>query len=153
MRDPRLGRDILVLRAADRRDDRLNVPGRIPERAVVIQRKLEEPVAKEDDLLGPVQDAKIGRQADLDFHTTLLDATDNPFIISLSNGVSAAIRTTTIFKQRKHPLRRDPLPDHERVFEAIAAKDSRKAQEAMSELIVLARMDTPTARGSVRKRA
>ncbi len=94
-----------------------------------------------------------GRQADLDFHTTLLDATDNPFIISLSNGVSAAIRTTTIFKQRKHPLRRDPLPDHERVFEAIAAKDSRKAQEAMSELIVLARMDTPTARGSVRKRA
>ncbi|MGH8217433.1 MAG: FadR/GntR family transcriptional regulator [Steroidobacteraceae bacterium] len=87
-----------------------------------------------------------GRQADLDFHMTLLNATSNPFIISLSTGVSAAIRTTTIFKQRNRPLRRDPLPDHVRVFEAIAAKDSRKAQDAMRELIELARMDTPTAR-------
>jgi DNA-binding FadR family transcriptional regulator len=85
-----------------------------------------------------------GRQADLDFHTTLLDATNNPFIISLTNGVSAAIRTTTIFKQRKRPLSRDPLPDHLRVFEAIAACDPLKAEEAMSELIELARIDTPS---------
>jgi DNA-binding FadR family transcriptional regulator len=87
-----------------------------------------------------------GQQADLHFHTTLLDATSNPFIISLTTGVSAAIRTTTIFKQRKRPLRRDPVPDHVKVFEAIAAKDPRKAQAAMSELIELARMDTPTSR-------
>jgi DNA-binding FadR family transcriptional regulator len=65
-----------------------------------------------------------GRQADLDFHTALLTATNNPFIISLTNGVSAAIRTTTIFKQRKRPLRRDPIPDHLRVFEAIAARQA-----------------------------
>jgi DNA-binding FadR family transcriptional regulator len=87
-----------------------------------------------------------GRQADLDFHTALLAATCNPFIISLTSGVSAAISATTIFKQRKGPLRRDPMPDHLRVFEAIAAKNARKAQEAMSELIVLARMDTPISR-------
>src|ERR1700689_288639 len=31
-----------------------------------------------------------GRQADLDFHTTLLIATGNPFIISLADGVRAA---------------------------------------------------------------
>ena len=94
-----------------------------------------------------------GRQADLDFHTTLLNATHNPFIISLTSGVSAAINTTTIFKQRKHPLRRDPLPDHERVFEAIVARDAGKAQQAMSELIELARMDTPMSRRSDRRRA
>lgn len=93
-----------------------------------------------------------GRQADLDFHATLLNATGNPFIISLTNGVSAAIRTTTIYKQRKQPLRRDPLPDHLRVFEAIAAKDSAHAQEAMSALIQLARIDTPTSRPVSRKR-
>jgi DNA-binding FadR family transcriptional regulator len=95
-----------------------------------------------------------GRQADLDFHATLLDATDNPYIISLTSGVSAAISMTTIFKQRKRPLRRDPLPDHLRVFEAIAARDAEKAQLAMSELIGLALADTPvstTTRG--RKRA
>src|SRR5690348_4868245 len=94
-----------------------------------------------------------GRQADLDFHSTLLDATSNPYIISLTSGVSAAISTTTIFKQRKRPLRRDPLPDHLRVFEAIADKDSQKAQLAMSELIELARMDTPISRARERKRA
>jgi DNA-binding FadR family transcriptional regulator len=84
-----------------------------------------------------------GRQADLDFHATLLDATDNPYIISLTSGVSAAISMTTIFKQRDRPLPRDPLPDHQRVLEAIAMKDSRKAQLAMTELIQLALADTP----------
>lgn len=84
-----------------------------------------------------------GRQADLDFHTTLLDATGNPFIISLTRGVSAAISTTTIFKQREHPLLRDPVPDHQRVLEAIADEDAKRAQHAMSELIELARMDIP----------
>ncbi len=78
-----------------------------------------------------------GRQADLDFHATLLEATYNPFIISLTNGVSAAISTTTMFKQRTRPLRRDPLPDHLKVFEAIAERDPGKAQQAMSELIEL----------------
>ena len=91
-----------------------------------------------------------GRQADLDFHTTLLNATNNPFIISLTSGVNAAIRTTTIFKQRKRPLRRDPMPDHLRVFEAIAARNSENAEQAMSELIELSRTDTPTARRSAR---
>jgi DNA-binding FadR family transcriptional regulator len=93
-----------------------------------------------------------GRQADLDFHTTLLHATGNPFIISLANGVRAAIRTTTIYKQRKQPLRRDPLPDHLRVFEAIAAKESLKAQEAMSALIQLARIDTPPSKNATVKK-
>jgi DNA-binding FadR family transcriptional regulator len=94
-----------------------------------------------------------GRQADLDFHTALLAATENPFIVSLTSGVSAAISTTTIFKQRKRPLRRDPLPDHLRVYTAIAAKDAAKAQKAMSELIELARADTPMSRRPDRRRA
>jgi DNA-binding FadR family transcriptional regulator len=87
-----------------------------------------------------------GRQADLDFHHALFEATRNPFIISLTTGMSAAIRTTTLFKQRDRPLRRDPLPDHWRVFAAIAARDRHKAQDAMRELIDLARLDTPVRR-------
>jgi hypothetical protein len=42
----------------------------------------------------------------------------------------------------KRPLRRDPMPDHLKVFAAIAAR----AQQAMSELIELARLDTPSSR-------
>lgn len=93
-----------------------------------------------------------GRQADLDFHTALLIATANPFIISLATGVRAAIRTTTNYKYRKRALSRDPLPDHLKVFEAIAAQDPAKAQAAMSALIRLARTDTPTS-GSVSRKA
>lgn len=91
-----------------------------------------------------------GRQADLDFHAALLDATGNPFLVSLTTGVSAAIRTTTLFKQREHPLRRDPMPDHRRVFDAIVAANPQKAEGAMRELIELARADTPVRRSAVR---
>jgi DNA-binding FadR family transcriptional regulator len=93
-----------------------------------------------------------GRRADLDFHGALLDATGNPFMISLTTGVSAAISTTTMYKQRKRPLRRDPLPDHLRVFEAIAEKNPGKAQQAMRELVELARMDTPISGKDGRRR-
>lgn len=92
-----------------------------------------------------------GRQADLDFHTVLLQATGNPFIISMANSVRAAIRTTTIYKQRERPLRRNPLPDHLRVFEAIAARQAVRAQQAMAELIQLARIDTPPASAARRR--
>ena len=85
-----------------------------------------------------------GRQADQDFHTVLLQATGNPYIVSLTTGINAAVNTTTIFKQRERPLPRDPVPDHAHVLEAIAAKDAVRAQEAMRELIQLARSDTPT---------
>jgi DNA-binding FadR family transcriptional regulator len=45
------------------------------------------------------------------------------------------------------------MPDHVRVFEAIAAKNPIKAEQAMSELIVLARADTPISRNAERRRA
>jgi DNA-binding FadR family transcriptional regulator len=87
-----------------------------------------------------------GRLADQEFHSTLLKATGNPYIISLTMGVNAAVNTTNMFKQRERPLERDPVPDHWQVLDAIAAKDAPKAKRKMSELIRLARADTPTPR-------
>ena len=84
-----------------------------------------------------------GRVADKDFHAALLHATHNPFIVSLTNGVTAAVNALTEFKQRIAPLKRDPAPDHWRVYDAIAAKNADGARAAMSELIRLAIMDTP----------
>jgi DNA-binding FadR family transcriptional regulator len=84
-----------------------------------------------------------GRAADKEFHAALLDATNNPFIVSLTNGVTAAVDALTMFKQRVAPLKRDPVPDHERVFAAVAARDASHARHAMGELIRLAMMDTP----------
>jgi DNA-binding FadR family transcriptional regulator len=84
-----------------------------------------------------------GRIADKEFHAALLGATANPFIVSLTNGVTAAVNALTEFKQRIAPLKRDPAPDHWRVYDAIAAKDADGARAAMTELIRLAIMDTP----------
>ena len=61
-----LGRDVFVLAAADERDDRADVAGRIAERPVVDQRKLEQAVAEENDLLGAVENAEIGLQPHLE---------------------------------------------------------------------------------------
>ncbi len=63
--------------------------------------------------------------------------------MSLTNGVTAAVNALTEFKQRIAPLKRDPAPDHWRVYDAIAAKDAEAARAAMAELIRLAIMDTP----------
>lgn len=84
-----------------------------------------------------------GRLADKQFHGALLRATCNPFIVSLTNGVTAAVQALTEFKIRGAALKRDPVPDHLRVYDAIAAKDAERARVAMEELIRLAIMDTP----------
>ena len=86
-----------------------------------------------------------GRAADQDFHAALLEASDNPFLRTLSSSVSAAVAWTTKLKQRVRPLVRDPIPDHVRVFDAIAIQDARSARAAMNELIELALFDTTTA--------
>jgi DNA-binding FadR family transcriptional regulator len=87
-----------------------------------------------------------GRRADSAFHAALLAATANPFIVSLTNGVTAAVTSLTEFKQRIAPLKRDPVPDHMRVYDAIAAKDAEGARSAMVELIRLAILDMPASK-------
>ena len=91
-----------------------------------------------------------GQQADQGFHAALLDATHNPFLIALATSVGAAVHATTVFKQRERPLRRDPIPDHERVYEAISKRDPDRAEAAMRSLIKLARSDTPVTRSRPR---
>lgn len=83
-----------------------------------------------------------GRDADQRFHAALLDASGNPFLVTLTSGVGAAVAWTTVFKQRNSPLRRDPQPDHVRVFEAVAAGDPAAAYAAMTDLVDMAFQDT-----------
>jgi DNA-binding FadR family transcriptional regulator len=83
-----------------------------------------------------------GQSADREFHDAILVATRNPALVALSSSIGAAVRWTTIFKQRKRKLPRDPLPDHWRVFDAIAAGGSDAAGTAMRELVTLALEDT-----------
>jgi DNA-binding FadR family transcriptional regulator len=86
--------------------------------------------------------SEVGRLADRQFHTTLLQASDNAFLTTLTSGISAAVAWTTVYKQRENPFPRNPLPDHEKVLGAIAAGNASKAHKAMYKLLDLAFLDT-----------
>jgi DNA-binding FadR family transcriptional regulator len=82
-----------------------------------------------------------GRQADQRFHTSILEATDNDLLISLSSSISAAVRWTTWFKRERMPSPRDPIKDHEVLRDAIAERDADKARATMHALLQLALED------------
>ncbi|CAM2919504.1 MULTISPECIES: FadR/GntR family transcriptional regulator [Methylobacterium] len=85
---------------------------------------------------------EIGRAADQAFHNTILEAARNGPLMALSSSIAAAVTWTTIFKQRRSALPRDPMPDHRILYEAIVAGDVEAARVAMTELVRLALSDT-----------
>lgn len=86
-----------------------------------------------------------GRAADRVFHSTLLAASQNAFLATLSSSVAAAVDLSTFFKQRTRRLTRDAVPDHWRVYRAIAAGDPKGARKAMRQLVKSAFEDTTAA--------
>jgi len=88
-----------------------------------------------------------GQVADREFHAALLHATRNDALAALSASIGAAVGWTTLFKQRSRELPRDPVPDHVRVHEAVAAGDPEGAAAAMRMLVDLALEDTRAAMG------
>jgi DNA-binding FadR family transcriptional regulator len=90
--------------------------------------------------------SKAGREADQEFHAALLRSTGNAFVESLTAGVGAAITWTTIYKGMHSPRLRDSVPDHQKVYEAVAAQDQAAARAAMGNLVELALRDTTDAR-------
>ncbi len=86
-----------------------------------------------------------GRAADRQFHDAILAATGNSVLMGLSASIGAAVSWTTKYKQRARNLPRNPIPDHARVYDAIAAADAPGAADAMRILVDLALDDTRSA--------
>lgn len=97
-------------------------------------------------------ESKAGREADQAFHAALLRATGNAFVASLIAGVGAAVTWTTFYKGTHSHHLRDSLPDHQRVYDALARRDPAAARAAMTELVDLALRDTTNARKRMRNR-
>jgi len=93
-----------------------------------------------------------GRDADEAFHAKLIEACGNPFLTSLSTSVTQTVIWSTVFKHRTEGLKRDSMPEHLRVHEAVAARDGAGARAAMTELIDLALADTTQALVPARKK-
>lgn len=85
------------------------------------------------------------RDADEQFHSAILEASGNDFLTSLTSSINAAVSWSTIFKQRHEPLKRDPVPDHRKVYLAIEKSDCVAARKAMAQLVDLAFVDITTA--------
>jgi DNA-binding FadR family transcriptional regulator len=88
-----------------------------------------------DDMAKYPLETPEGQAADQRFHRTIFAAADNEPLAALASTIGAAVTWTTRFKTREGPLSRDPVPDHERVYDAIAARKARSAGEAMRFLI------------------
>jgi DNA-binding FadR family transcriptional regulator len=88
-----------------------------------------------------------GRLADQQFHLIMLEATRNDAVMALASSITAAVTWTTVYKQRKRGLTRDPVPDHRVLFEAISRADPDGARDWMAELVRLALADTESSLG------
>ena len=82
-----------------------------------------------------------GQQADEDFHLKLIEACGNPFLGSMRSSVTAAIAASTAYKHRTRRSSRNCIPDHRRIFDAVAAGDAQASAHAMRELIQMALAD------------
>lgn len=82
------------------------------------------------------------RQADKDFHDTIVRLADNAFLSTLSNAISTAVRLTTVYKLRAPVTPRNSTLDHLRVYEAIRARDDAEAAGSMRTLIEIALEET-----------
>lgn len=87
-------------------------------------------------------DTPEGQAADQAFHNTILEATDNELLVSLSGSIGAAVRWTTIFKFRDRRRPRDSMPQHRRLYDAIANRDAPTARDATIVLLQQAHEDT-----------
>lgn len=114
--------------------------------ALAAKRRTSDDIAAMEQALGAMERHTLaneaGRAADRDFHTAILRATRNDALIVLSSSIGAAVNWTTQFKQRARALPRDPIPEHRRVFNAIACADAAEATAAMRALVDLALDDT-----------
>lgn len=76
-----------------------------------------------------------GRAADQSFHNLILMATRNEALINLATSVTAVVAWSTRFARDERKESRDPMPDHDAVFDAILRGDPEDARLKMLALI------------------
>ena len=76
-----------------------------------------------------------GRAADQNFHSLILMATRNEALITLATSVTAVVAWTTRFARDERKESRDPMPDHDAVFDAILRGEPEEARLRMLALI------------------
>lgn len=73
--------------------------------------------------------------ADLEFHSAILDATNNPLLRPLAAMIGSALEMLLGLSARRADNFKVGLPDHKSVLEAIRAQDGAAAMKHMSSLL------------------
>lgn len=89
-------------------------------------------------------DSPGAEQADERFHAALFAAAGNDVLGRLASIIAASVKFIAEYKREQH-IDRDTWPDHKALFEAVKARRSAQAHDAMERLIVHAREDTERA--------
>jgi GntR family galactonate operon transcriptional repressor len=79
--------------------------------------------------------------ADLAFHKAVFAAADNDLLLYIYDMISIALRSVRQVHTRSVAHNKETLPNHERVAVAIRRHHHRKAEQAMREVVEVARAD------------
>ena len=74
-------------------------------------------------------------QADLAFHTAVLRATNNPLLMPLAAIIGSALESLLGVSARTSDNFNQALPDHQKIFDAIQARDAQGALHRMASLL------------------
>jgi DNA-binding FadR family transcriptional regulator len=74
-------------------------------------------------------------EADLAFHTAILQATNNPLLMPLAAIIGSALESLLGVTARSASDFKRALPDHQKVFEAIESRDAQAALHRMAGLL------------------
>jgi len=87
-----------------------------------------------------MENAKVGTDevfsSDLEFHMSILDATNNDFIISLGKTIQTALAGIFLLSSSTEQEYVDALPGHKSIYLAIEKGDAVEAEQQMLQLLV-----------------
>ena len=101
------------------------------------QYKQEADITAIESALARMKNATNGQddthEADIEFHQTILSASNNPFFIQLKNFITTALKVNIRFTNRMIPVTLDEYQAHVDIFEHIKNGDSQAAFDATLE--------------------
>ena len=105
---------------------------------ITARRKVEQAMSR---LWATADDPTEFIKADLDFHRAIFDASANDFLIYINEVVSTAMEQVRPLHTQSTEHNKETLPNHDRVAVAIVKGHHRKAEEAMRDIVEVARHD------------
>lgn len=88
---------------------------------------LDEVLTRSNETLSPAESLRL----DIEFHTLLAHAAQNPLLVTLCTMTTDWTRRTRILSHRTRHGRRLSLDGHHRIYEAVAVQDGAAAAAAM----------------------